>query len=437
MPNPVYAWYVVGVLSLANMVSYVDRQILSLLVVPIKRDLGLSDTQVSLLAGLAFALFYATVGLLIGKLADNRNRKAIICFGVVFWSLATAACGLAKNFAQLFLARVAVGAGEATLSPSASSILSDYFPAERLGRVFSFYTGAQYVGAGLALVVGGAAIQLVMQLGDLDLPIFGHLYSWQLTFIIVALPGSLVLALMLTVREPVRRSSAGKELDSQDLVAWRDVVSFMARNWRTYSAHFASYSISSILGFGTVAWIPTYFIRVHGWQAQDIGYVYGMMVGILGTLGVFAGARLAEHYTARGHTDGYLRAALASQVLVIVPGTLAPLMPSAWLAFAFLVPVTFLKSFPVAVGLAALQQITPNQMRARVVAIYLMVASILGVGLGPTIVALITDFVFRDEMAVGYSLSAVALLIPPICALLLWWGLPHYRTSSEEARAFT
>jgi MFS family permease len=431
-----YAWYVVGVLSLANMVSYVDRQILSLLVVPIKRDLGLSDTEVSLLAGFAFALFYATVGLFIGKLADTRNRKIIISFGVIFWSLATAACGLAKNFWQLFLARVAVGAGEATLSPSATSILSDYFPAERLGRVFSFYTGAQYVGAGLALVVGGAAIELVMRMGDLDMPLVGHLYSWQLTFIIVALPGLLVLVLMVTVKEPKRKGVSGATLEHAAPIPWRDVCVFMLRNWRTYSAHFVSYSISSVLGFGTVAWIPTYFIRIHGWEAHDIGYVYGMMVGILGTLGVFAGARLAEYYIAKGHVDGYLRAAMVSQLLVIVPGALAPLMPSAWLAFAFLIPVTFLKSFPVAVGLAALQQITPNQMRARVVAIYLMVASILGVGLGPTVVALITDFVYQDEMAIGYSLATVALMIPPICALLLWRGLPHYRKSSAEARAW-
>lgn len=426
-----YSWYVVGVLSFANMVSYVDRQILSLLVVPIKRDLGLSDTEVSLLAGFAFALFYATMGLVVGRLADSRNRALIISVGVFCWSLATAACGLAKNFGQLFLARMAVGVGESTLSPSASSMISDYFPPERLGRAFSFYTGAQYVGAGLALVVGGAAIELVMRLGDLDLPVVGRLYSWQLTFVFVALPGLLVLALMTTVREPPRKGTI--EGASREAVPWREVLAFMGRNRKTFTAHFVAYSVSSVVGFGTVAWIPAYFIRVHGWQAQDIGYVYGLMVGILGALGVFGGARLAEHFLRQGKTDGYLRAAMVAQLLVILPGTLAPLMPTPWLVFLFLVPVTFLKSFPVAVGLAALQQITPNRMRARVVALYLLVANILGVGLGPTVVALITDYVFHDEMAVGYSLAAVAFVIPPLCAALLWWGLPHYRRSIAEA----
>ncbi len=435
-PSLTYAWYVVGVLSFANMVSYVDRQILSLLVVPIKQDLGLSDTEVSLLAGFAFALFYATMGLVIGRLADSSNRRIIIAVGVFFWSLATAACGLAKDFSQLFLARMGVGVGESTLSPSASSMISDYFPAERLGRAFSFYTGAQYVGAGLALVVGGAAIELVMTLGDLNLPIVGHLYSWQLTFIFVALPGFLVLALMATVREPARKGAVTDSGAAAPAVPWKDVLTFMGRNRRTFTAHFVAYSVSSVVGFGTVAWIPTYFIRVHGWQAQDIGYVYGLMVGVLGALGVFAGARLAEEFLKRGYTDAYLRAAMVAQLLVILPGTLAPLMPSAWLVFLFLVPVTFLKSFPVAVGLAAIQQITPNRMRARVVAMYLLIANILGVGLGPTVVALITDFVFRDEMAVGYSLATVALLIPPLCAALLWWGLPHYRRSVDEARAW-
>ena len=361
-PDRSYAWFVVGALALTNMVSYVERQIPTLLFAPIKADFALSDTQVSLLAGFAFVLFYVGFGLISGRLADRAKRQRIITIGIVLWGLATMSCGLARSFVQLFFGRVLVGVGEATLGPSAISMLSDYFPRNRLARALSFYTGAQYLGAGFALVVGGFAIQIVSALPPPHLPLIGTLHPWQMTFLFVGALGMLVIVPMLFVREPQRRGLAGGAAAAQ-AVPFRETLAFLRLNWKTFTAHYTAFSISAAIGFGTVVWMPSYFIRVHHWQAHDIGYVYGLMLALLGGAGVVAGAPFAEWLARRGYADTYFRTPLITLSLTAVPATLAVLMPSDGAAFAFLALATFLSSFPVAVIIAALQVITPNQMR--------------------------------------------------------------------------
>ncbi len=434
--NPAYAWYVVCALSLTNMVSYVERFIPTLLFAPIKKDFGLSDTQVSLLAGFAFVLFYVAFGILIGRLADRSNRKRIIIIGIFFWSLATMTCGLARNFAQLFIARISVGVGEATLGPSATSMISDYFPRERLARALSIYSGAQYLGAGLALVVGGFAIQLVAQLPPIDLPAIGRVATWQMTFLAVGMLGMFVLIPMLFVKEPPRRGVIETGAGHKG-VPFSELWAFVKLNGRTFGAIFGAFSIHAILGFGTVAWIPSYFVRVYGWQAHDIGYVYGMMVGILGTAGVILGARLAEWIAARGYTDAYVRAPLIVTLVIAVPQVLCTLMPTAGLSLFLLGICTLLSSFPVAVAIASLQVVTPNQMRGQVLSFYLFTANILGLGLGPTFVALITDYFYKNEHSVGYSLSTAVAVILPIVSLILWSGLKPFRESLARADAWS
>ena len=175
-PDPVYAWYVLLILFLAYTVAYIDRQIMALLIEPIKRDLHISDTQVSLLIGFAFVIFYTFAGIPIGRLADKKNRRVIIATGIFFWSLLTAVCGLARNFWQLFLARIGVGIGESCLSPAAYSLIADYFPKSRRSMAIGLYSSGIYVGAGLALVVGGFVIQLIANMHEVVIPVIGHLY---------------------------------------------------------------------------------------------------------------------------------------------------------------------------------------------------------------------------------------------------------------------
>ena len=199
-------WIVVFILMLAYIFSFVDRYIINLLVEPMKRDMNLSDTQVSLLLGASFALFYSFLGIPLGRFADLYNRKKIIIGGIGLWSIMTALCGLTKNYGQLFLARMGVGIGEATLSPAAYSIISDYFSQKRLAMAISVYSLGIYLGSGLAYAGGGYLIQKLDKMENILLPLIGEIYAWQLIFIIVGLPGLLIsLLVFLFVKEPVRQ----------------------------------------------------------------------------------------------------------------------------------------------------------------------------------------------------------------------------------------
>jgi MFS family permease len=432
-PPASYAWFAVAALSLVNMVSYVERQILTLLFTPIKADFALSDTEVSLLAGAAFVIFYVVFGLLFGRLADRVNRKRLVMIGAVFWGLATAACGAAQNFIQLFVARICVGVGEASLGPSALSIISDYFPRERLVRPISVYAGSQYVGAGFALVVGGLAIEVVAQLPPLVVPGLGPLRPWQLVFILVGLAGMLPLLLMAFVREPLRRGLAAAPTAAERLARRSQLIAFFSANRRMLFAHFAGFSLSSMLGFGVAAWMPTYFIRVHGWAAQDIGYAYGAVMAVMGLTGALTGGRLAEWLQDRGVVDVHFAMPMVTMTLNAILLAAAVFAPSGVLALVFVGLMTLIGTLPLSLIQAALQSVSPNQLRGQLVALFGFVANLVGVASGPTLVALITDYGFHDEQAVGLSLVTLNLCVTPVVVALLGFGRAGLRHSLARA----
>ncbi len=436
-PKPAYAWYVVGVLTLAYTVSFVDRQILALLVGPIRRDLQITDTQISLLQGFAFALLYTVLGLPIGRLADHRSRRGIIAVGIAVWSLMTVFCGMAKSFWTLFLARTGVGIGEAALSPPAYSIVADYFPPERLAKALSFYSMGIYIGAGLAFIVGGGVVALVSETGQWTLPVIGTIYPWQITFIVVGLPGFLVVALMATIKEPVRRgllsAAETKASTGSDVVPMREVISFVLKRWRTFGPHFFGISMMSLMGYGTGAWLPEYAIRTFGTARSEIAVYYGIVILVFATSGIVFAGWLAEKLMQRGYKDANLRIIIGVALLTTPLGIMAPLAPNlGWLAILG-IPVVFMAGMPFGIGPAALQVIVPNQMRAQISAMYLFVINIIGLGFGPTFVALITDKVFGYDGALKYSLSILHGTAAPIAAFVLWFGLKHYRESYGEA----
>ncbi len=417
-----YGWYVVFVLILAYTVSYVDRTILTLMVKPIRESLQISDTQVSLLHGLAFAIFYTGLGIPLGRMADRMNRTRIIMGGIVIWSLMTATCGLARNFGQLFLARVGVGVGEAALTPSAYSILSDYFKGPRLTRALSIYTSAIYIGAGLALIIGGAVIAAVPAL---DIPGLGHFQPWQVVFLCVGLPGIFVALLMLTVREPARTGLSPAAAAGQG-IPLRDVAAFLWQRRGAYGFLILGCAAHSMLWNGATAWIPQFFIRVFEWSAPVTGFRFGLMLLVFGTGGILFGSVLSNYFRQR-FSDANVMVVLASSLLVIPFGVLAPsLTDPAYSLMAFCAFV-FTGSLPYGAAAAAFQEITPNQMRGQVVAVYFLFLNLAGIGLGPTIVALFTDHVFHDDLAVGKSLMMLALIAAPLSAVLLWAARRPYR----------
>lgn len=435
-PAPGYAWYVVGVLTFAYLVAHVDRQILTLLIEPIRHDLNISDTQVSLLGGFAFAVFYTFVGLPIAWLADWRSRRVIIAVGVAFWSVMTAACGLARTFGQLFLARVGVGVGEAALTPAAYSLLTDYFPPHQLGRAMGVYVAGVSLGGGLALVMGGAVLALTAGLPQPVLPVVGAVKSWQVAFICVSLLGLPVVALMATVREPFRRGkihqreTGGREKGTVSPVA---ALSFVTERWRIYLPLMAGFTVLALLKNAVLIWTPTLYIRSYGLTASSIAYAYGLFLIIFGPLGSIGGGLLADKLRQRGYIDAPLRIVIFASFLTAPVAAFMPVVPTAGLSLMLLAALTMLLFVIGSLVPTALQLVTPNRFRAQMAAFALFIVNLLGMGLGPTVVALMTDYVFRDDLALRYSLTIVAIVAAPMTGLIFWSGLRSYRFGASAA----
>ncbi|MDJ0653919.1 MAG: MFS transporter [Xanthomonadales bacterium] len=435
-PPPRYAGYVVVVLTVAYVFSFIDRQIVALLVQPIKQDLGLSDTQMSLLMGLAFGIFYTLMGIPLGRAADRFSRRAIIAGGIALWSLMTAACGLAKNYGQLFAARVGVGVGEASLTPSALSLISDYFPKEKRGRAIGFYNMGISIGAGVAMILGGLVISYAASAPEVVLPLVGEIRPWQLVFIIVGLPGLLISALMITVREPkrhglIKSGQAGKSLPLGF------IARYLLQRWRAFGGLFLGMSVVTIVGYAYFSWVPTMFIRNFGWSIQQVGLVYGILLLICGPLGVNLAGWLADTLYRKGQRDGHLKTVLAATILTLPTASLMPLMPTPELTVAMLIPASIGPAMATATGASSLMMITPNQMRGQASAIYMFVISILGLTVGPTAVALITDYVYADESALRYSIAWVSFAGAAISTVVLALSLKPYQQAIEESEGWS
>lgn len=433
-----YAWYVVGVLTFVYIFSFIDRQILNLLVGPIRRDLGISDTQMSLLMGFSFALFYTFCGIPLGWLADRYSRRSIIAVGFVFWSMMTAGCGLAQNFWQMLMLRMGVGVGEAALSPSAYSLISDYFPKEKRATAISVYSMGIYIGSGLAFLLGGMVVGLASKQGNWDLPLVGQTRPWQVIFFMVGLPGVFLALLMYTVREPMRRGlkmvQAADGSMKQAQVPLTEIFSYTLANWKTFLCHTVGFALLSFSSYGASAWIPTMYVRNFGWTASKAGIVYGLVVGIFSTLGVVMGGWVADKMAARGYRDATMRVGFIVAVAWFPTGMLYPVMTNATLSVLLLIPSAFLASAPFGVAPAAIQQIMPNEMRGQASAIYLFVINLIGLGIGPTAVAMTTDYVFHNDNMVNWSLLIVCTLAHIVSGLLLWAGMKHFRESLDRLK---
>jgi MFS family permease len=423
-PSSARAWVTVAILMVAYVLSFVDRQILNLLVEPIRRDLLISDTQMSLLMGLSFALFYTVCGIPLGRVADTRSRRGLIAVGILFWSAATAACGMAKMYWQFLLCRIGVGVGEAALSPAAYSLIADSFPAERRATAISVYSMGVYLGSGLAFLVGGLVIQFASAQGDVTLPVLGEVRPWQLIFLILGVAGVLFTLLMLAVKEPARRGAGAGVA-----VPLSEVGRYIRANRRTVLLHNFGFAGLAFAGYGSAAWVPTFYIRTYGWDAGQVGIVYGSIVAVFGCLGIVFGGRLADWMAKRGRSDANMRVGLYSALGALPMVTLFPLMDTAFWASLLMAPTVFCLSMPFGVAPAAIQEIMPNSMRGQASAIYLFVITLIGLGVGPTAVALVTDFVFADDAALRYSLLIVTTLAVLMSIILLAKSLKPYRES--------
>lgn len=433
-PSSTYSWWVVFVLFLALIVSYIDRHIVSILVEPMKRDLGISDGQAGWLF-MGFSIFHAFAGLPIARLADRKSRRMIISLGIIAWSITTVACGLARNFWQLFVARIGVGIGEATLAPATNSLLGDYFPRDRLPLAISFFHVGAVFGSAIAFLLGGAVFQLVTSLPAPDFPVIGTLRTWQLTFIYVGLPGVLVVLLMLSVREPARRLIRSNDGSVQAKASLRDLFDFYRSNAKTFILHHTGVSSLNLFGWAFVFWTPTFFERIHGLPSGEASQTFGIIFLIFGPLGTISAPFLARFFASRGRKDANILGIMAG-AFISIPSILAIQMVSdmslIWLLYA---PAMMFVTMPFGLAQGSLPVITPPHMRAQVAAVYFVVISIIGMGVGPVVAGTITDYVFTGEQGVRYSLILVTAIFGPLGIGLLWFGRKSYASSLADAEA--
>ncbi|MBL8644349.1 MAG: MFS transporter [Rhodospirillaceae bacterium] len=427
-PSPARAWFVVAVLSIANLFSFLDRTVLNLLVAPIKADLLLTDTQIGLLQGAAFGVFYTLMILPFGWVADNGNRVRLVGLGLAFWSIMTAMCGLAGSFTELFLARIGVGFGEATLAAAGASIISDYFTAKSRTLPLSVLTMVASTGAGVALMAGGLVGGAVMQSSAMTVPLLGDLKPWQVVFLSVGLPGLVWSLLFLLVREPERREVAA------DAATWAELFKFVRTRFAVIGLHFGGYCFYNTFGYGAAGWLPVYFMRAHGWSLTDVGLRYGLVYFIFAIVGGLAGGAVAKMFMAQGRANANLLAIAVGNGLTVFPAVLTTQMPDGWLSLALAAPLIILLVFPSGPSLATIQEITPNRLRGRMTALYYAVTNLVGISLGALLIGLLTDYVFRDEMAVGSSISLAGLLLCPTGAFIIYLAA-RARLKLEKAGA--
>lgn len=420
------SWYVVGILTLAYVSSFIDRQILSLLVEPIKRDLQISDTEISLLMGLSFGIFYTLLGIPIARLADLKSRKHIVAWGIGLWSAMTAICGLVGNFTQLFLARMGVGVGEAALSPAAYSMIADLFPKSKLAMANSVYNMGIFIGSGLAFLIGGFVVNMVKVQEMWQLPIVGEVFPWQVVFFFVGLPGLLIVVLIARIKEPVRK---GHEIEK---ASFAQTWTFILKNAKTYININLGLGFLTLVNYANAAWIPSFFIRTYGWSASKAGAIYGLIVVVFCTSGLWFGGKLADNLTKNGHTDGRLRACFYLIAGLLVTCWIFPIMPNGFLAALAIIPVAFFSSSPLGAGTAAISGITPNRMRAMTSALYLFMVNILGLVFGPLSVALLTDKYFHDTSMIRYSILIVMVLGTALALVFMYLSLKPYRRMYEN-----
>lgn len=432
--TPAQAWYAVAILTIANVSGFVDRQILSLLVEPIKRDLHVTDTQVSLLMGLGFVVFYSLLGLPIGRWVDRGHRPRIVALGAAVWSVMTMLTGTASTYGHLFLARIGVGAGEATLGPAAVSIIADQFPQKRLGVAMSTYMMGTFLGSGVAYALGAYVVGRVDKPGIVTVPLVGAVHPWQLVFFFVGLPGLLVALLALTMREPRVSSPHAAQAGTTAQAPFAEVMAYLRANARTVGALSLGFACSASVNYGVGAWLATFLIRTHAWTVQEAGTLQGVLTFTIGPLGVMLGGRLTDRWSKQGHIDASLRVGVLGALGMLLFAGLYPLVPTGTVAAALLIPVNIFAAMPWGAANAAIAEAMPPRMRGQGSAVYQLVVNLLSGALGPTAVALLTDQVFRDPLALRYSLSLTAVVGMTLAIALLAWGRPAFRTTVQRLR---
>jgi MFS family permease len=419
-------WYAVGILALVTTFALLDQGIIGLLIEQIKRDFALSDTEAGLLLGPAFVIFYAFLGLPLSRFVDRANRTIIISIGIFIWSLATAFCGLAHNFIQLFLARIMVGAGESINGPASYSIIADYFTRDRLPRAIATVQIGSVAGSGLSMLIGGAMIWIVAVVGSPELPVIGVLRPWQVVFIAIGLPGILVSLLMLTVKEPPRH---GLRMDQPKVGFWR-AMAYLWANFALFGPMFFGLTLGS-LDQGSRAWGAAFFERTYGWSPVQYGLAAGILSLIFMLAGLYLGTKTVEAMLKRGYEDAPMRLVIYCRIAAMPAAIAMPIMPDPYLALACSAVGMLTLGMSGPSLNAVLQIVLPNQIRGQVTALYLFIFFVVGSGISPLATGVVTDHIFTSPDDLRWSIMLLHVIFLPASLVVTWLGWKPYR---EEVR---
>ena len=418
------AWLTVATLFLAQIVSTIDRGMLALVIDPVRADLDISEMQIALLQGFAFSIFYVTVGLPLGAVADAVNRRKLLLAGIAVWSAATVAGGFAAGFGSMFASRLFIGVGEAVLGPCAVTMISDLFPPERRGRPMALYVFGSMIAFGLGSLICGLILDLAPQGAFAGLPVIGKLAPWRIAFVLVGLSGVVLLALLATLREPPRTVAAAAP--GHEKLSFGQGMRAMGRQYRLFVPYYLALALFAVGGVVATGWGAVFLTRIFAYDIGSAGKALGLAQVLWAALGVVAAGIVVDRVGRRFGVAGRMRLAAGLTVLAL-PSALPQFAGSGTMAIGMLGELMFVMAIYGTTMLSVLSEIAPPSLRGFAVALYAFVMTLIGGSLGPVAVAWLTQSVFADPQAVGWSMAIVGTLAFTLSALLAFVAAAQFQ----------
>ena len=435
-PSPARAWYAVALFGLTVFTLFGNGFLVALMLETIKVDLQLTDQQVALIFGLVGQFTLAFASLLISPLADKYSRRLIIGIGLLILAVCNVGSALVATAGALLMVRFIGGVGGAGNGPATFSLLADLFPPPKLPKAMATMNIGFMVAVGLSYLVGGFLLRS-LTVPEYTLPVFGTLRSWQLVFLIMAVPDLLLGVLILfTVHEARRRGRpAAASGAPSDGVSYRQVFGYLWENRRAFVPMYIGLGINCIALVGNSFWMAPFYQRTHGWGPGDFGVYQGWALLFLAPAGLLFGGWLAERLAKRGIADANQRVVVWASLAHIPFAVTFAMVPNPWVALAFATLNTCVIGIGTGPQNAAFQAIVPNNMRAKITATFLFMFTI-GSALGPNLVSAITTYVFEDPNKLRYSLTLTHAVLGPLAVWIFWKGLRAYGEAYTRARAF-
>ena len=417
------------ILAFANILAFIDRQIPAMLIEPIKQDFGLSDSQIALLGGAAFSLFYALMAFPIGYAVDHVKRMRLLGAGIGLWSFMTVSAIFANSFTKLFGARIGVAVGEAVVAPTSVSLVGDYYPLNERGNPMAVITSGVYLGIGISLLGGGFLIDYLTRIGGVTLPMVGLIKPWQAVFLIAGVPGLFLAAVAFAMDEP-QRIRVASSFGSQQ--ADRAIIVHLKTHRASLIPMFSGFIFMSMIFYSFSFWGPTMMLRTFDLTLTEVGATLGIVTILCSIVGTFLAGFSVDWLSTKGYKDAPLRAAICACLSALPMIVLAPIMPSPLLSWCFIGLYLMFISAYATLSLLAVGRMAGANLRGQLTAVFALLMMLFGLTIGPQLTALITDFVFADVSALNWSMSVTGGLTLPIAAWLFKISLPHYRTAVEQ-----